>query len=556
MSKKLSRILFIVSIFIVGILLLGQRSFAATGFVTTSGRNLTLNGSTFKSIGVNRYNLMTLGGTPFVGCGGTFTDSELTTWFSELHDMGVTSVRFWLFQQFTSGGTNLSRLNTLLSLAQQYDVKLIPVFENQWSDCTQGGQKTSTWYQSGYKAPYGSYTLSLKDYIGKIVPAYANNPNILMWQIMNEAEDSDTAGFYNFAKDVSGYIKSLDSNHLVSFGTMGSGQPGSSVYTQIHSLPSVDVLEYHDYNSVATALPSTLQDRINDSISLNKPLIVGEAGINMNDGYSAADRASYFSNKIAAYFSNNGSDYMIWSYREANAQDAGYEFNFTDPLVNVIKGYTKDFNSGTPAVTNAPTQAPVATINPTLAPTSIPSPTPTVTAGTTLGGLNLSGYSRSLGYGPNVKLVNGVWVFSRNGSAIDMTAACQWQYKTDNVTAVQTQPGNPYSWACFTGQTSVTQSQATPVTPQPTAGPTLTPTAIPVQTATSTVKLGGLNLSGYSESLGYGQNVSLVNNNWVFSSNGKTIDMNAACQWQYHTASATAVQTVSGNPYSWACYGN
>lgn len=468
MSNRTSKILTVLFVTIVSMHLIIQPSIAATGFVTTSGRNLSLNGTTFKSVGVNRYNLLTLGGTPFVGCGGTFKDSDLAAWFSELHNMGVTSVRFWIFQQFTKSGTDLNRFNYLLSLAQQYNVKLIPVFENQWADCTQGGKKTTGWYQSGYKAPYGTYTLSLKDYIGTIVPNYTDNPNILMWQIMNEAEDSDTTSFYNFAKDVSGYIKSLDKNHLVSFGTMGSGQPGSSVYTKIHALPTIDVLEYHDYNNVTTALPSTLADRINDSISLNKPLIVGEAGINMNDGYTASQRATYFDNKLSAYFKNNGSNYLIWSYREVNAQDAGYEFNYTDPLVNVIKNYTKDFNTGT-AVTSVPTQSPTATPNPTapvmptltptpsLAPTAavtvIPTATPAPASATAytvkLGGLNLSGYSTSLGYGQNVSVVNGTWVFSANGMAINMTSACQWQYKTANTIAVQAYPGNPYSWACY-----------------------------------------------------------------------------------------------------------
>jgi hypothetical protein len=395
---------------------------------------------------------MTVGGTPFVGCGGTFKESDLVTWFSELHNMGVTSVRFWLFQEFTKSGADLTRFNYILSLSQQYNVKLIPVFENHWKECTQGRAKTSSWYQSGYRSPYGSYPLSLKDYIGKIVPNYTDNPNILMWQIMNEAEDSDTTSFYNFAKDVSGYIKSLDKNHLVSFGTMGSGQPGSSVYKKIHSLSTIDVLEYHDYNHESTALPSTLIDRINDSISLNKPLIIGEAGINLSS-FTVAQRTNYFNNKIAAYFNKNGSAYFIWSYRDMNGSEAGYVFNYTDPLVGIIKNFTKNFSSisPTPTVTLVPIATPKPTITsvPTIVPTKTPSPTMYTHK---LGGLDLNGYSNSLGYGKNVKIVNNVWVCSSNGTVINMTNACQWKYKATSFVAVEVYVGNPYSWVCY-GQT-------------------------------------------------------------------------------------------------------
>lgn len=461
-------------LFSMGIMLIQEPVFAVSPFVTASGRNFSSNGSVFKSIGVNRYNLMTTGGTPYIGCGGTFKDSDLVTWFSELKSMGVTSVRFWLFQEFTKSGADLSRFDYLLTLGKQYNVKLIPVFENHWKDCTQGGSKTSAWYQSGYRSPYGTYSLSLKDYIGKIVPKYANNPQIMMWQIMNEAESSDSTALYNFAKDVSGYINSLDVNHLVSFGTMGSGQAGASVYKQIHALSSVDVLEYHDYNSETTALPSTLSDRIKDSISLNKPLIIGEAGINLSDGYTTTARAGYFDNKMSAYFNNNGSLYMIWSYREVNNQDASYGFNFTDPLVKVVNKYSAVFASAnqagvtptpttgvTPVLTPKPTPTsaitptgspkptPTATVKPTPTATVKPTPTPTGKSLTKLGGMDLNGYCVSIGKGSTATVINGIWNCTSNGPVIPMTDECKWQYKNTSAVAVQAYAGNAYSWSCY-----------------------------------------------------------------------------------------------------------
>ncbi|MDP3973266.1 MAG: cellulase family glycosylhydrolase [Candidatus Daviesbacteria bacterium] len=124
---------------------------------------------------------------------------------------------------------------------------------------------------SGYLSPYGSYPISYKDYVGIVVQRYKDNPNILMWQLMNEAESKDTAGtedptsLYNFTKDISAYIKSLDPNHLVSLGTMGGGQPGqrNGNYVKLHSLNTIDLLEAHDFNKATEVLPgSPLRSKI------------------------------------------------------------------------------------------------------------------------------------------------------------------------------------------------------------------------------------------------------------------------------------------------------
>ena len=141
MRKFLPKFSYLIKLYIFTLLVsvtlpyINQVSASTSNFITTNGRNFYLNGQIFKSIGVNRYNLMTIGGNPYIGCGGKFTDSDLNTWFSELRQMGVTTARFWLFQSFTKSGTDFNRFNYLLSLSQQYNVKLIPVFENQAPPC-------------------------------------------------------------------------------------------------------------------------------------------------------------------------------------------------------------------------------------------------------------------------------------------------------------------------------------------------------------------------------------------------------------------------------------
>ena len=47
-------------------------------------------------------------------------------------------------------------------------------------------------------------------------------------------------------------IRDLDPLHLISLGTIGSGQCGagsSDEFTALHTLPAIDLCEFHDYNA-------------------------------------------------------------------------------------------------------------------------------------------------------------------------------------------------------------------------------------------------------------------------------------------------------------------
>ncbi len=322
-------------------------------FVTAWGTALYLGGQRFRFVGVNRYDLLTINppGGPYRGCGDSWTDDQLAQWFSEVKDQGSTAVRFWVFQRFTTSGADLAQMDKLLALAGQYGIKLVPVLENQWSSCTAGGYKYDSWYQSGYLSPYDGYPLSYKDYVGRIVSRYKDDPRILMWQLMNEAEGKDTSGnsdaqaLYGLALDMSGFVKSIHPNHLVSLGTMGGGQPGTqgNDYRWIHSISTIDVLEFHDYNEETVSFPGDLAQRVQDSISLSKPLFVGESGI-LSDCtgprcYSPDQRATLFDAKIGAAFANDVSGYMIWSYRDAASPPIEYMFTATDPLAAVMQKF-------------------------------------------------------------------------------------------------------------------------------------------------------------------------------------------------------------------------
>jgi len=331
-------------------------------FVQRSGSSLTLAGQPYTFIGANRYNLATTGGSPFLGCGGVFSDSELTTWFNEMQAQGVNALRIWAFQSY---GSDFTRLDKVLLEAGKRGMKVIPVLENQWDSCTQGGTKWEPWYVSGYKSPYGSYSLSLRDWASLIVNRYKYDQRILMWQVMNEAEikitNTNTCGsftaFYDFANDMTTLVKSIDQNHLVSFGTMGGGQCGAqgSQYQTLHALPNIDVCEYHDYNSSVQAMPSNLSTRFSQCDTIGKPFIVGESGIrvdcgapcvgdgdNCNDGdgcFTQQQRADYFDAKLTAFEAAGGDGYLIWSYRDHSGVEGVWEYDANDPLASVVASH-------------------------------------------------------------------------------------------------------------------------------------------------------------------------------------------------------------------------
>src|SRR5690606_20115710 len=64
--------------------------------------------------------------------------------FAELNEAGVNTIRFWLFNdgspegfQPTAGGFNeaaFRKSDLILSLANQYNMKLIPVLVNNWEE--------------------------------------------------------------------------------------------------------------------------------------------------------------------------------------------------------------------------------------------------------------------------------------------------------------------------------------------------------------------------------------------------------------------------------------
>ena len=304
-------------------------------FVTRSGQNLMVGNAPFRFLGVNHYQLA--GGPATKTCTMAADPSQYAASVEALakqaEAVGATVLRFWAFQSIAGPkGTDFSTMDRVIAAAKAHHLRLIPSLENHWKDCSQPSiDKTPQWYNDDYKRPYG-YALSFPDYVRAIVSHYRDEPTIAMWQLLNEAESTDAPGLQRFTSSMAGLIKSIDKNHLVNLGTVACDQHGVSGpdFQALYAIDSIDVAEAHDYNQPMVAMPSCIANDIQMAQRLNKPLFIGESGIDVTTGFNPATRATLLAAKMRAAAAQKVSGYLLWSFGSPTGD--GFAFDGTDPL--------------------------------------------------------------------------------------------------------------------------------------------------------------------------------------------------------------------------------
>jgi mannan endo-1,4-beta-mannosidase len=331
---------------------------ATTGFVTRSGTSLTLDGQAFRFTGLNIYNANS-NGLCWYPMDGSVLDQSLVA-----IGPGKPVFRAWFFQQLatTNGARDWIAFDRTIATAKSRGMRIIATLIDQWGNCGSvnptGGYKNKAWYTSGYKQPDPVGIVAYRDWAAEVATRYRDEPTILAWQLVNEAEvkpsaDSATCSvnaatiLKNFAADVSARIKAADPNHLVSLGTIGTGQCGAqgSEYQDVHSVATIDLCEYHDYDPLH-AMPGDrfngLQIRINQCRALGKPIFVGETGIRPSDLGSIATlatRADEFRSKFDTQFGAGVVGELIWAWDEDGSRLDNYNVGPNDPVLDVLARY-------------------------------------------------------------------------------------------------------------------------------------------------------------------------------------------------------------------------
>jgi mannan endo-1,4-beta-mannosidase len=346
------------------------KTFASSvGFVQRSGRNFTLSGSKFYYAGNNTY---------YAGLISNQTEQQNI--FVANAAKGVKVMRIWAFNNGSGGiqtsigvynETALRQLDYAVYQAQKNGIKLILPLVNYWSDYNgmqwyvnqvlgSGSQDlfyTNSSVQTAYKN-YVNMLLNRTNYYTGV--AYKNDPTIFSWELANEPRClSDTSGntLYNWVNTMSGFIKSIDTNHMVSVGDEGfetggsdwtsNGYAGDDWLRNIEN-KNIDFATIHLYpdnwNESLSFCTSFLEDRATRAHSTaGKPIILEEYGRAASDG----DRDSVFTawHNLATSSTYDYDGLMPWQMEINTPWDTTFGFTNTSSTANLIANLAITQNS-------------------------------------------------------------------------------------------------------------------------------------------------------------------------------------------------------------------
>lgn len=265
--------------------------------------------------------------------------------FSYFHQLHINTIRLWAFGdgfdkgfQPSSGVINEERFKSLdyiLYLAAINGIRVVPVLVNNGNEY--GGKHQYTNWIGVYNEDdfyTNPYAISLfKNYINKVASRvntythiqYRDDPTILSWEIMNEphlnTSDVNTKIIFSWLTGISSYIKTIDTNHLVSIGTQSVNSEGESNafvlcavngidYCSIHLNLDAYTREYESLDSFSKFLMA--QQKL--ALKFDKPVIAGEAGVVKNETIFNEPSEYLFSQLTAFLKSSQYNGVLIWNW--------------------------------------------------------------------------------------------------------------------------------------------------------------------------------------------------------------------------------------------------
>ncbi|TMW85943.1 hypothetical protein EJD97_022208 [Solanum chilense] len=313
------------------------RAFSNNNFVYTDGTHFALNGKSLYINGFNAYWLMYIAYDPS-------TRIKVTNTFQQASKYKMNVARTWAFSdggsrplQSAPGVYNeqmFQGLDFVISEAKKYGIHLIMSLVNNW-DAFGGKKQYVEWaVQRGQKLTSdddfftnpmvkGFYKNNVKVVLTRVNTitkvAYKDDPTILSWELINEPRcPSDLSGktFQNWVLEMAGYLKSIDSNHLLEIGLEGfygndmrQYNPNSYIFgtnfISNNQVQGIDFTTIHMYPNqwLPGSTPEAqdnwasqwIQAHIDDSKLLKKPILIGEFGKSSNTtGYNIKMRDNYF----------------------------------------------------------------------------------------------------------------------------------------------------------------------------------------------------------------------------------------------------------------------
>ncbi|PYS67563.1 MAG: hypothetical protein DMF69_22680 [Acidobacteria bacterium] len=187
--------------------------------------------------------------------------------------------------------------------------------------------------------------------------AYRDDPTIFGWELMNEAQvmTNRWAERRAWFAEMSGYIKSLDPNHLVASGTWGFRTSAQRrEWLADHAIPTIDYCDVHNYprddhdsfvDSPAD-LKAFIDNRAAAAFSLGKPLVVGEFGMGP-EGYNNSSELEWYKAFFDANLRAGSAGTMFWILTPDQRRGYGVTYNGERDraLLAEIKRSSQNFES-------------------------------------------------------------------------------------------------------------------------------------------------------------------------------------------------------------------
>lgn len=307
--------------------------------------------------------------------------------FADIAKAGATVVRTWGFNDVTSangiyyqlwsggkgtvntGSTGLGNFDNVVAAAKANGLRLIVALTNNWSDY--GGMDVYVNQIVGSGQPHDlfytntSVINAYKSYINTFVSRYKNEPTIMAWELANEPRCRGTTGVTSgtcttttvttWIKNISAYIKSIDSNHLVAIGDEGFyNQPSAPTYPYQGSegidfdanlaITTVDFGTCHSYpESWGQASNATawgvqwIADHAASMTRANKPVLLEEFGV------AASNQSSTYTAWWNEVVSSGLTGDLIWQagshLSSGDTPDDGYAIYPDDPVYPIMTSH-------------------------------------------------------------------------------------------------------------------------------------------------------------------------------------------------------------------------
>ena len=292
----------------------GWADHAPGAFVRRSGTHFLLDRQRVYYLGANCYYLAYFAQDTNVAVGAQTWRDMADEVLTRSRSLGVRVIRIWAFNEDDRGEfaaphgdwrlqtapgayreAALRGLDYVLDKANQLDLFVVPVLVNNWDDY--GGMR---WYVTNSPTATGTHDAFYTDgycrqwfrnHVSTLVSrtnsingrVYGRDPTIFGWQLANEPRCAPGAALTNWVYQTAAFIKSIDTNHMVSTGEegwypewLGNAACSNVDYTVIHCWP--DWWWSGGGGTLYSNAMDWVADHVQDSALVGKPIVLSEYG--------------------------------------------------------------------------------------------------------------------------------------------------------------------------------------------------------------------------------------------------------------------------------------